>query len=254
MSYFMKKYNMKNFICLILFCVFNLMMNAQSTTIIDPSVSTNPNGSFENATSTLAANGWTAVNDGNNYWVVGTATSNSGTKSAYISTNGTNNDYNNNSARVSHFYRDVTFPAGQTCITLSFNWKGRGESCCDFLKVYLVPTGTTPSAGTELVSGQIGVTYNNQNTWQTATIIIPAANAGSTKRIVFSWKNDNNTGNTPPAAVDNISLVSDTPPSGTAPFTTNFETSCTGWNLVNGSETNQWTLGTATNNGGPRSM
>lgn len=255
MSYFMKKYNMKNFLCLILFCVFNLMMNAQSTTIIDPSVSTNPNGSFENATSTLAANGWTAVNDGNNYWVVGTTTFNSGAKSAYISTNGTNNNYNKSSARVSHFYRDVTFPAGQTCITLSFNWKGRGEVGYDFLKVYLIPTSTTPIAGSQLsATNQLGTEYSNQNTWQTATIIIPASYAGTTQRLVFSWRNDNNTGNNPPAAVDNISLISDTPPSSTAPFTTNFETTCTGWNIVNGSETNQWTLGTATNNGGTRSM
>lgn len=213
MSYFMKKYNMKNFLCLILFCVFNLMMNAQSTTIIDPSVSTNPNGSFENATSTLAANGWTAVNDGNNYWVVGTTTFNSGAKSAYISTNGTNNNYNNSSARVSHFYRDVTFPAGQTCITLSFNWKGRGENTFDFLRVFLVGTSTTPVAGTQL-PGASALTgrLDSETSWQTETITIPASYAGTTQRLVFSWRNDNNTGNNPPAAVDNISLVSDTPP------------------------------------------
>jgi hypothetical protein len=189
------------------------------TTIIDPAVSTNPNGSFENATSTPAANGWTTVNDARNKWIVNSATAFAGTNSIYITTNtGTTNDYNNGAARVSHFYRDVTFPAGETCITLSFNWSGVGETCCDHLKVYLVPTTTTPVAGTELGSGQIGGTYNQQATWQTATISIPASNAGTTQRLVFSWRNDGSAGTNPPAAVDVISLTS------TAPVTPTYAT------------------------------
>ncbi|MBL7884063.1 MAG: T9SS type A sorting domain-containing protein, partial [Bacteroidia bacterium] len=36
--------------------------------------------------------------------------------------------------------------------------------------------------------------------------------AASTRRILFVWQNDNNTGTNPPAGIDNISLTSNTPP------------------------------------------
>jgi len=44
---------------------------------------------------------------------------------------------------------------------LSFDWRAYGESCCDFINVYAVPTTTTPIAGTELGSADlIGGAYN----------------------------------------------------------------------------------------------
>ena len=51
-------------------------------------------GGFENGTS-FGANGWTTVNAATNYWVVGTATSFAGTRSAYVSNNGAANQYDN---------------------------------------------------------------------------------------------------------------------------------------------------------------
>src|SRR3989339_341408 len=51
------------------------------TTLIDPTVE----GGFENATSTLAANGWTAVNTTSIAWFVGTpAGAQGGTKAAFV--------------------------------------------------------------------------------------------------------------------------------------------------------------------------
>ncbi|MBI4930429.1 MAG: T9SS type A sorting domain-containing protein [Bacteroidetes bacterium] len=200
----------KSYLFTVVFSSFIFCNSGFATVIINSGVATNPNGSFENATSTPAANGWTAVNDARNKWIVNTATAFAGTKSIYITTNaGTTNDYDNTATRVSHFYRDVTFPAGETCITLTFNWKGDGESCCDHLKVYLTSTATAVTAGTEQASlDLIGGPYNAQTTWQSATITIPASNAGTTKRLVFSWRNDASVGTNPPAAVDNISLIS----------------------------------------------
>jgi hypothetical protein len=177
------------------------------TTIISPT----GDGGFETGTS-LAANNWTVVQNGGgaaSKWQVGNATTNAGARAAYISTdNGTTNDYAIGTARVQHFYRDVTFPVGEPYITLSFNWKGVMESCCDYMQVFLVSTATTPVAGTQVGVGQIGSNMNNQATWQSATFQLPCSLPGTTQRLVFSFRCDGSLGTQPPAAVDNISLVS----------------------------------------------
>jgi hypothetical protein len=190
---------------------FSLPVLGQSTTLINPSAE----GGFELGT-TFAANGWTDVQQGNNSankWYVGSVVVNSGTRGAYISNdNNVTNAYTVNDARVQHFYRDITFPAGQSQITLTFNWKGVTESCCDYLRVHLVSTATTPAAGTLLTTGQLGVNYNMQSAWQTTTLTLPATAAGTTQRLVFSWRADGSVGTQPPHAIDNISLVSQAPP------------------------------------------
>jgi hypothetical protein len=164
-------------------------------------------GTFSSGTN-FPANGMVVVNGVTNKWYVGTATHNGAPNCAYISSNsGTSNTYSISTASVSHFYFDYTFPALQTCITLTFDWKAYGESCCDYIRVYGVPTTTTPVAGTDLASGLLGGPYNLQSTWQTVSITLPAAWAGTTKRIVFSWRNDGSLGTDPPGAIDNISIV-----------------------------------------------
>src|ERR1700752_4889247 len=100
--------------CKIFFIVFgllNLPLLSQ-TTIINPAISTSPNGSFENATSAFSNNGWTVVNAATNTWFVGTQAFCTGTKAAYIGTAAGNNSYNTTTSQISHFYKDVTFPAG----------------------------------------------------------------------------------------------------------------------------------------------
>ncbi len=186
------------------------------TTLISPS----GDGGFENG-STFPANGWTVVNHTTNIWAIGTATSNGGVNGAYVSNDaGASNAYTITTSQVSHFYRDVTFPSGETAITLSFDWKGFGESTYDYLRVFLVPTTTTPVAGTQLTTGQLGLTYYNQQTSYTSeSITIPGSAAGTTQRLVFSWRNDNSAGTQPPAAIDNISLISFTPVPMTGTYT-----------------------------------
>ncbi|MGL5890394.1 MAG: hypothetical protein ACRC3B_10940, partial [Bacteroidia bacterium] len=235
--------------------MFVIQSSAQ-TTLINPA----GDGGFESG-NTFAANNWNDVQAGGgaaNKWYVGTAAVNSGSRAVYISNNGgTGNVYNVNQDRVQHFYRDITFPAGQPYITLSFNWLGVGESCCDYMEVFLVPTTTTPAAATELTSGQIGVTYHSQSTWQTATISLPCTGiAGTTQRLVFSFACDGSFGSQPPNAVDNISLVSSaTAPScptlmGTGfstiaslPFSSGASTTCGSVNNVN--STNAVTCGSS---------
>ncbi len=196
-------------------CTSLTVSSAQTPTITAPGGSRQIkviilDGTFSLGT-TFALNGMTSVNGSTNKWIIGTDTHNGAPNSAYINNTGTNNDYKLTTVDVSHFYYDYNFPAGQTIINLTFDWKCAGESSYDDLKVFLVPTSTTPVAGTSLASGQIGVTYNSQTTWQSVNITLAAANAGTTQRLVFSWRNDGSGGTQPPAAVDNILITTSAP-------------------------------------------
>ena len=158
-----------------------------------------------------------------NKWVVGTAVSNSPTQSLYVSNNnGAANAYTNNSTSTVQAFRDIQMPATVDQLTLSFDWKGVGESCCDYLRVWLVPSSFTPTAGTQITAAnsggvQIGANHNMQTAWQTATYTVNAAGlGGQIRRLVFEWRNDGSGGTNPPAAVDNINLAVVTCPQPTA--------------------------------------
>ncbi|MDR0541383.1 MAG: T9SS type A sorting domain-containing protein [Dysgonamonadaceae bacterium] len=151
---------------------------------------------------------WTLVNGGQtNKWVIGSATAYGGSKSAYISNDGTANAYGN-TASIVHLYRDVELGVNST---LTFFWKGQGESGYDELKVYLIPTSTTPTAGSQLPDNDgygnnyLFGTFSESASWKQETIDLPVY--GGTKRLVFSWRNDNSSAVQPPIAIDNVVLT-----------------------------------------------
>lgn len=151
---------------------------------------------------------WTIVNGAAvNKWLLGNATSNGGTQSMYINNTGTNNNYSISTTTDVHFYKDITMPVGMST-SLSFDWKGLGESCCDYIRVYLAPTTYTPVAGTIVPAAyQLGpYIFNNQTTWQTQNFNLPGC-GGTTMRLIFSWHNDGSAGTNPPGAIDNINIV-----------------------------------------------
>jgi hypothetical protein len=165
-----------------------------------------------------ATNSFTAVNGSSvNQWVVGTAGGNgpttAGTKSAFISNDaGVTNAYTLTTASITHFYRDVTFPAGQGAVQVSFDWKAGGESIYDYLQVFVVPAIVTPIAGTPLTPGtggvvQLGDNVNLQSAFGRTTFPLPASVAGTTQRLVFTWRNDGSGGAQPPVAIDNITVT-----------------------------------------------
>jgi len=195
------------FILLMLLYSCFLVINASSqTTLISATVN---NGGFESGGA-----GWNLVNGTQtNKWYGGTASVCSGTRSAYIGTAATNNTYVNNVSSTVHLYRDFTFPAGQTFINLSFDFKGQGESTYDYMRVYLVPTTTTPVAGILLGAGQVGLNYYNLvGTCTNYSITLPASAAGTTQRLVFTWRNDGSLGSNPPATLDNVTIITSLPP------------------------------------------
>ena len=205
------------------------MLQAQMTTLIDPA----GDGGFENGAS-FVANNWllpTNTAPTNQFWVGTTGGASAGVNCAYVSDNltGATHNYNTSATSTFLFYRDVTFPAGQTDIRLTFKWKGQGESSWDYVTVFSMPTTNVPLHNSPAGAFQswlaIPTAYpgavvhctppnlNLQSGYQTQTICLPASYAGTTRRLVFMWSNDSSGGTQPPAAVDEISLVSQVPPS-----------------------------------------
>jgi len=155
--------------------------------------------------------GFVLVNGGENNWVRGTVNPASGTYSLYISNNGgASNVYGSTGTTldVSHAYIDVLMPAATSSLALSFDWLCEAELNYDWLAIYDVPTTTTPVANTELTTGQIGLSqYNNQLTFINSQIALPLGEAGTTRRIVFSWRNDSTVEYQPPANIDNVKIL-----------------------------------------------
>ena len=212
--------NIKTTLGILGLLLFPFIIHSQ-TIIINPANATGTSGadgSFQNATNTFPANNWTVVNGtAANKWFVGTQSSCAGTKGAYVGTAAGNNTYTATTSAISHFYKDVTFPAGQSCITLSFNWKGQGESGYDGIRIFLGSTTAAPVANTAFNSTDPSATqlgndfYCLQAACGTATVTIPPSFAGTTKRLVFSWQNDGIDGTTPAGTLDAISLTAQAP-------------------------------------------
>jgi len=191
------------------------------------------NGNFE-----AGAGSWNIVNQTTNMWFIGTNYFCNGTRGGYVGTAVGNNNYTNSIVQISHLYHNITnFVAGETQISLSFNYRGQGESTYDGLQVFL--TDAPPVAGTAcLVADQIGsIWYNLQAGCTTANITIPSTYAGTNKYLVFQWKNDGSLGSSPAITVDDVILTSTVFNCNTAlgtgvtnipllPYTQNGQTTC----------------------------
>lgn len=156
--------------------------------------------------------GWTLVNGGENDWIVGTAAAALGTYGLYISTDGgTSNTYSSvgGGLDVSHVYVDIPLPSAVNAMFLVFDYRCEGEIGFDYGNVFNAPTSVTPVANVE-VSGiyEVGsAEYNDQSTFVTELIEIPIGQAGTTRRFIFSWRNDTFIENQPPMAIDNVKIV-----------------------------------------------
>jgi subtilisin-like proprotein convertase family protein len=207
-------------------------------------------GGFETGT-TFAANGWTVANDTRSKWEIGTAAvSFAGTNCIYTINNTAGTwAYQNSASRASHFYRDIAIPAGATNIVLSFYWKGSGEAGFDQALV-----STAPAVPASIPLATTAVTFGSTNVWTQpnvqmpppvytlASVNLPNTLAGTTVRLIFTWRNDASLGALPGAAFDNIGLTyiaaapcAGTPNAGTAVISassgcaaTNFTLTATG--------------------------
>lgn len=192
--------------CTVAFNLFSVKVNAQ-TTLISPT----GDGGFETG-ATLALNGWTGVASGQT-WFVGASSvtaPSAGTNMAYTST-GSGSWTPGSALSVAHIYRTITIPAGETQLTVTIKYKTLAvDATFDFLKVHLVSTATTPVAGTQLATGQLGV--NTDGTTSYATYTFSGTVSTGAQRLVISFKTDD-VSPFGAAAIDEISVVSAAPPS-----------------------------------------
>lgn len=162
----------------------------------------------------FSSNNYSFVNGSQtNKWFYGAVTGNPA-NAIYVSSDasGTTNDYNVNATSVVHSYRDIAIPSGTTTSVFSFDWKANAEACCDYVRVWLVPTSFIPTAGTQITTGsgriQVGGNLNAQTAWQTYSnaALDVSSFAGATMRLIFEWRNDGSLGSQNAAAIDNVSL------------------------------------------------
>jgi len=155
--------------------------------------------------------GWMLINGTQtNKWIVGDDTAAGDSDfSIYISDDGNTNAYTNNSYTAVHFFRDIVYTS-ETRNRVSFDFKGAGETIYDFVVVYLMETDTIPVAGSfpeVTILGQ----FNQEDDWTQKIVSLPDHPIGSVKRLVFTWRNDYNGGDQPPAALDNIAFYVEDP-------------------------------------------
>ncbi|MEI8203637.1 MAG: FG-GAP-like repeat-containing protein [Bacteroidota bacterium] len=177
-------------------------------------------GGFELGT-TLAANGWSTANSSLNLWYTSNAApAYSGSRGAHITTNNNNYNYSTSlilgQSRTSYLYRDVIIPSGSTNLSLDFYWKGKGENGFDRLLVFTAPTSVIPvannpmSPSTNIIGATLIWTQPNytQTDYTLATVALSNSLAGTTVRLMFVWQDNASNAYPPPAAIDNISIIS----------------------------------------------
>jgi gliding motility-associated-like protein len=179
-----------------------------------------------------------------NKWVIGNAVNNGGTNSLYITdNNGATNTYNLSATSTVQAYRDILMPTGVDQINLSFDWRAVGEGTApgtqyDYIRVWLVPATYRPVAGTQITAAnsggiQLSGSLNQRGTFTTANYVINSLQfAGTTRRLVFEWRNDGSGGTQPPAAIDNVNL---------SIITCSAPTALTMTNLTDNAATFTWT-------------
>ena len=162
---------------------------------------------------------FTFHNNGVNGWFIGSATgapspgtSDSAVHSLYISDNdGVTNSYTVTEASYAYAVLDVAFGDDPVEWHLSFDYKLAGENSYDYFSVAMIdPSSDIPTSGDP--NGTSLLYHIAFDTVWTSFDAILENVSGTSKRIVFYWKNDNSMGNQPPVAVDNIRIVSYTCP------------------------------------------
>jgi gliding motility-associated-like protein len=190
----------------VLIALFAIAFVHGQTTLVSPT----GDGGFENGT-TLAANNWIGVNSAQSFFVGSTTPASLGVNCAYTSTVSSSWTAGSSSS-VSHIYRDITIPPGETILTINLKYKiSAVDAGFDFIKVHVVPTSTLPVAGTQLTTGQLGANIDGTTSYATYNFSSNVV-SGSTQRIIISYRSD---GVTPhgAAAIDEINVSTSAPAS-----------------------------------------
>ena len=181
--------------------------NIASTFIVDCGEDTGSAATNHDFESSSANAQWQFIQSGQtNYWTIGTAagSNNGGSKALYITNDGSSYTYTNSTVSVAWAYIPVYITEGEA---ISFSWKGTGEGSYDFIRVYLLPQGSTlPSAGSESISNAITVSgqLSGYSSWQEVSY---TPTVSGSYYLLFMWRNDSSAGSNP-IAVDNVNAGS----------------------------------------------
>jgi len=155
---------------------------------------------------------WTLLNaNQTNKWTIGSAPYEGAENALFVSNDeGVTNAYTH-TLSVVHAFRELEIPDGTTNVDLSFDWRALGETCCDYIRVWIVPITFTPTPGTLILPAngkQIEGNFNASATFSTYNNVTDLSDyAGQTVRLVFEWRNDGGGGTAPAGAIDNVSFM-----------------------------------------------
>ena len=206
---------------------------------------------------TLAMSVFTLSGDGINQWTYGAATGkpdpenpSAAVHSLYVSADsGATYQYDIHQASTSYAVFNVSFPSNDIEYHLSFDYKVKGHHsgymAFDYLSVIMIDASDEMSTewdGTPIGTGLL-VEAANVTEWEHQDIILNNV-AGSSKQIIFFWKNFGTSDNldlNPPAAIDNISIYGNTcpQPSGLIATNVDMESATLSWDAGSASA---WTL------------
>lgn len=174
-------------------------------------------------------NAWTFTNGTyTNKWVIdnraGTKDAITGYKLYVSNDDGASNAYTTGSTGQVAVTRNIV-STGADSYTLKFDFRCKGESIYDYVKVLLVDENTTTYNYTynngdnvitanllnatypHILNGYNGSTYVDSVQHITATLTAAQMGAaGTVKKLVFLWKTDGGGGTQPPAAIDNVRI------------------------------------------------
>ena len=168
---------------------------------------------YQNFDQEGAASDFTFLQGTSNAWYVGTAENNTRDEndnltqggSLYISSdNGTTAgcDYSSTTNAYAYFYVNLQ---ANTSYGLQFDWKAKGDSWYDYLRVYLLRADVELSSADLPYEGNLTGSLRDEDTWQSEGIVIDDTVSGVYK-LVFAWHNDGSAGLNPAAVIDNVHL------------------------------------------------
>ena len=153
--------------------------------------------------------------DTTNRWTIGNATSNGGESALYISNDGgISNIYTANVGRIASYWacRDFYIPDNYSTYSISFDFKGMGETVSgtlyDYMQVFWGPA--VAPYGNAIPDGavQLGDDLNLVSEWTNYRFVLSEQHG--LLRLYFRWRTDSYGGTNPPAAVDNIVIEGST--------------------------------------------
>ena len=160
-------------------------------------------------TSTTEVSDWIIYNGTQtNKWYLGTPTG-ATNPVLFVSNDGLSNSYSATSTSNVWACRDIDFGYFAE-YEISFKWSAQGESCCDYINLYIGNPTVPANTNAAPIAGAVKLTTSNLNQNTSGTYFratLDASYANTVKRLYFLWHNDGSIGTNPAGLIDSISIA-----------------------------------------------